>query len=71
MACELPTESGRPITHWTQEELAFEVIKRGIVEYISPRSVARFLNEANLQPHRIRGWLTPKQDENFDEKCLE
>jgi transposase len=71
LACELPIESGRPITHWTQEELALEVIKRGIAKHISPRSVARFLNEANLQPHRMRGWLTPKQDENFDEKCLD
>jgi len=34
LACELPIESGRPITHWTQEELANEVIKRGIVKYI-------------------------------------
>jgi len=71
LACELPIESGRPITHWTQEELAFEVIKRGIAKKISPRAKARFLNEANLQPHRVRGWLTPKQDENFDEKCLD
>ena len=71
LACELPLDCGRPITHWTQEELANEVIKRGIVEFISPRSVARFLNEANLQPHRVRGWLTPKQDENFKEKCLD
>jgi len=43
LACELPVESGRPITHWTQEELANEVIKRGIVEFISPRAKARFL----------------------------
>jgi len=33
--------------------------------------VARFLNEANLQPHHVRGWLTPKQDEKFEEKCLD
>jgi len=33
--------------------------------------VARFLNEANLQPHRVRGWLTPKQDDKFEEKCLD
>jgi len=30
-----------------------------------------FFLEANLQPHRVRGWLTPKQDENFKEKCLD
>ncbi|MCP3876658.1 MAG: IS630 family transposase [Desulfobacteraceae bacterium] len=71
LACERPLDCDCPITHWTQEELANEAIKRGIVKFISPRSVGRFLNEANLQPHRVRGWLTPKRDDNFEEKCLD
>lgn len=59
MACECPEESDRPISHWTQQEIADEAIKRGIMDNISQRSVGRFLNEADLQPHRVRGWLTP------------
>ncbi|MCP4807234.1 MAG: helix-turn-helix domain-containing protein [Proteobacteria bacterium] len=43
VACELPEESGRPVTHWTPRELADEVIKRGIVSTISPRHVDRLL----------------------------
>lgn len=43
VACEPPEESGRPVTHWTPRELADEVIKRGIVETISPRHVDRLL----------------------------
>jgi putative transposase len=43
VACELPASSGRPISHWTRRELASEVVKRGIVASISPRSVGRFL----------------------------
>jgi putative transposase len=43
LACESPTESGRPITHWTPTELALEAVKRGIVPRISARSVGRFL----------------------------
>lgn len=43
VACEQPTTSGRPISHWTPRELAEEVVKRGIVQEISPRSVGRFL----------------------------
>lgn len=43
LSCESPEASGRPITHWTHAELADEVIKRNIVESISPRSVGRFL----------------------------
>lgn len=42
VACEQPTSSRRPISHWTPRELAAEVVKRGIVEEISPRSVGRF-----------------------------
>ncbi len=43
IACELPEESGRPVTHWTPRELADEAIKRGVVESISPRHVDRLL----------------------------
>lgn len=43
VACETPEECGRPVTHWTPRELADEVIKRGIVETISPRHVDRLL----------------------------
>jgi putative transposase len=43
VACELPEESERPVTHWTPSELADEVTQRGIVESISPRHVDRIL----------------------------
>ena len=43
VGCESPAESDRPVTHWTPTELADEVVQRGIVTRISPRSVGRFL----------------------------
>jgi putative transposase len=43
LACEKPTDCGRPISHWTPRELADEAITRQIVPQISPRSVGRFL----------------------------
>ncbi len=43
VACEPPADSGCPVTHWTPTELRLEVLKRGIVEAISARSVGRFL----------------------------
>lgn len=43
VACELPEESGRPVTHWTPRELVDEVIKRNIVDSISPRHIDRLL----------------------------
>jgi putative transposase len=43
LACEAPTQSGRPITQWTAREIAAEVTGRGIVATISPRHAARLL----------------------------
>lgn len=43
LACEKPEESERPITQWTGREMAAEIMRRGIVEQISPRHAARLL----------------------------
>lgn len=71
LACEKPEDYGLPITHWSQSELANEVVRQGIIESISQRSVGRLLNEADIKPHRIRYWLTPKPDEQRDEKTAD
>ena len=64
VACEFPEQSGRPFTHWTQAELADEVMQRGIVASISSRHLGRLLNEADLKPHRIRYWLNAKDKDD-------
>jgi putative transposase len=46
LACEQPSQSDRPVTHWSQQELADEAMRRGIVEQISQRSVGRFLKRS-------------------------
>jgi putative transposase len=46
LGCEEPAESGRPISHWTHRELADEVMKRNLVDKISPRSVGRFFKRS-------------------------
>lgn len=43
LACEAPERSGRPISHWSEREIADEVKARGIVEQISGRHAARLL----------------------------
>jgi len=43
LACETPAASGRPISHWSGRELADEVVKRGIVDRLSPRHASRLL----------------------------
>ena len=45
LACEAPTQVGRPISQWTGREIADELKARGIVEQISPRHAARLLKK--------------------------
>jgi transposase len=45
MACQAPEQSGRPISQWTGREIADELVKRGLVERISPRHAARLLKK--------------------------
>lgn len=68
IACEQPEADGRPISHWTARELADAVIKRGIVERISPRHVGRLMNEADLKPHQSQYWLNPPPTLNSTKK---
>jgi putative transposase len=66
LACEIPEGSDRPISQWSQREIAEEAIQRGIFESISPRHVGRFLKGgrpqappdpllADAASHRTRG----------------
>jgi len=70
LACEPPEQSGRPITHWTAQELADEAQQRGIVPSISASQVRRYLQEAALQPHKTRYWLNAreKDPQQFQQK---
>jgi homeodomain-containing protein len=74
LACEIPAGSDRPISQWSQREIADEAIRRGIFTSISPRHVGRFLKgggpPAPPQPllaepsvHRSAGG-TPGEDRN-------
>ena len=73
VACEAPSDSGHPVSHWTPTELAEEAIKRGIVDRISPRTVGRFLKSGRSQapsepllagrgPRRSGGLRRERQD---------
>jgi transposase len=43
LTCERPEDSNRPISQWSQREIADEVMRRGIIARVSQRSVGRFL----------------------------
>ncbi len=75
LALKSPNDLGYPISHWTARELCDEVHKQEISITISQRQVKRFLDEADLKPHKIEYWLNPKIDdedkfrENVKEIC--
>lgn len=72
MTCEKPSESERPISHWSQREIADEAMRRGAhSEHLAALGGAFFKKEADLKPHRVRYWLTPKPDPAFDAKCAD
>ncbi len=45
LACEKPERAGRPISQWTGREIADEIVKRGILNQISPRHASRLLKK--------------------------
>jgi len=55
LACETPAESDRPVSQWSARELADEIVRRGIVERISPRHAGRLLKSGRppTPPHPV------------------
>ena len=62
VALEDPKKCGRPISEWSGRELTDEVHKRNIAD-ISQRQLWRFLQEADLKPHKSDYWMNPKIDD--------
>jgi len=68
MACELPVESGVPLSRWSSSELAREAVTRGIVEQISDVTVWRWLSQDAIKPWQHRSWIFPR-DPLFAERA--
>lgn len=49
LACEKPEQSERPISQWTNREIADEIIKRKIVTNISARHAGRLLKRSGYK----------------------
>jgi transposase len=50
LACEAPAQAERPISQWTGREIADEIIRRGIVDTLSPRHASRLLKRGISAP---------------------
>jgi hypothetical protein len=68
LACELPSESGVPLSRWSGAELAREAVKRGIVAEVSDTTVWRWLAEDAIRPWNYRSWIFPR-DPDFATKA--
>lgn len=60
LACELPADTGVPLTRWSCPDLAGEAIARGIVERVSASTVRRWLAADALKPWQHRSWIFPR-----------
>jgi len=68
LACELPAQSGVPLSRFSTRELAHEVVTRGWVATISGSTVWRWLHEDALRPWLYRSWIFPR-DPDFEMKA--
>ncbi|MFJ2580854.1 IS630 family transposase [Kitasatospora aureofaciens] len=57
LACQLPAESGIPLSRWSCPELAAELTARGITDSVSASTVRRWLREDALKPWQYRSWI--------------
>jgi transposase len=68
LACELPAETGVPLSRWSCAELARQLILRGVVAFISAATIWRTLRSDAIRPWRHRSWIFPR-DPNFAAKA--
>ncbi|WP_329862719.1 helix-turn-helix domain-containing protein [Streptomyces sp. JV184] len=57
LACQLPAETGTPLSRWSCPELAREVVARAIAAAMSASTVRRWLKADAIQPWQYRSWI--------------
>ncbi|MFD4134081.1 IS630 family transposase [Streptomyces goshikiensis] len=57
LACQLPAESGVPLSRWSRGDLAREAVARGLATAISASTVRRILATDLLKPWQYQSWI--------------
>ncbi|MGW1847328.1 IS630 family transposase [Streptomyces sp. NPDC001966] len=57
LACQLPAETGTPLSRWSCPELAREVVARAIAPAISASTVRRWLKADAIKPWQHQSWI--------------
>jgi hypothetical protein len=70
LATTLPSEHGLPTTHWSLDDLAYQILREAHYADMSRSTIQRILSEAELRPHKSRYWLT-SHDPDFEAKVLD
>jgi transposase len=68
LACQLPAETGVPLSRWSHAELAVEATTRGIVAAVSASSIRRWSDADAIKPWQHRSWIFPR-DAHFASKA--
>jgi transposase len=69
LACQLPADTGVPLSRWTGPELAAELAAQGLASGpVSASSVLRILAENPVRPWRYQSWIFPR-DPDFEAKA--
>jgi len=68
LACELPWQTGVPLSRWSRAELARHAVQKGIVATISGSTVWRWLSADAIRPWQHRTWIFPR-DPLFAQKA--
>jgi transposase len=57
LACQLPAETGTPLSKWSCPELAAEAVDRGICPAISASTIRRILASDTIKPWQHQSWI--------------
>ena len=68
LACELPAATGLPFSRFSRQDLAREVVARGLVAHISGATIWRWLDQDAIRPWQHRSWIFPR-DPQFEWKA--
>ena len=68
LACQLPAQTGAPLSVWSCPDLAREAVTAGIAETLSASTVRRWLAADTIKPWQHRSWIFPR-DPDFRAKA--
>lgn len=70
LATTKPAELDLPISHWSLEDLAVQILKDAHYRDMSRSTINRILNSNDLKPHHCTQWLH-SDDPDFEAKALD